>query len=367
MSNLDPTPKKLFYSYSHDDEPFLVQLEKHLAFLKRLGLLSGWYDRQIRPGREWPAEIDHNLETAHIVVLLVSAHFLASDYCYQIEMQRALQRQAAGECCVVPVLLKPADWKGAPFAHLQALPGNGCPVTSWANPEEAWLDVARGIRALCEPVAAQPIIGCAAGGTAADFASKFYLYASEPKIDMIFSQLPRQVKEELCRELRLGFDECNGSSRFAKLAAVDRYLRTRVGVGSCDAPQAYFAGSLPMKSTILEEKYVYFGGTSGNQAVALVGSPRNLLGQGKEQPGGRSRGFSAYLNPMILRSFATHANGEIEPRTANEATEQEFGYYVRWINQQLAAPAQGLEFLAKRLCTSSDALLGTPIYVALTD
>src|SRR5713226_5126476 len=86
---------KVFLSYAHEDEPLLRKLETHLSLLKRQGLISTWYDRQIVPGTNWAATIDEQLEQASIILLLVSADFLASDYCYGVEMQRALQRHQA--------------------------------------------------------------------------------------------------------------------------------------------------------------------------------------------------------------------------------------------------------------------------------
>src|SRR5205823_2181853 len=122
------TPVEIFCSYAHADERWLRRLETHLSLLKRQGLISVWYDRLIVPGVDWANTIDTHLETASVILLLVSANFLASDYCYGIEMKRALERQKAGEAQVIPVLVRSADWTGAPFSHLQALPTNGKPL-----------------------------------------------------------------------------------------------------------------------------------------------------------------------------------------------------------------------------------------------
>ena len=91
---------------------------------------------------------------ADIILLLVSADFIASDYCYETEMQKALARHAKGVAKVVPVILRACDWSGAPFAKLEALPKNAKPVTSWQNQDEAWNDVAQGIRRVAEAVRA---------------------------------------------------------------------------------------------------------------------------------------------------------------------------------------------------------------------
>ena len=147
----------LFYSYSHKDEELREQLDGHLALLRRRGVLRVWHDRKISAGDEWRSEIDSELERAEIVLLLVSADFLASDYCYDIEMKRALERDAAKEARVIPVIVRACDGlDDAPFAHLQALPKDRRPVTSWTNRDEAWVDVVKGIRLSVEELPARP-------------------------------------------------------------------------------------------------------------------------------------------------------------------------------------------------------------------
>jgi hypothetical protein len=140
------TPIEVFYSYSHRDEDMRERLNTHLSPLKQEGVISAWYDRAIAAGSEWQSEIDTHLDTADLILLLVSADFIASDYCYGVEMSRALQRHEAGEARVIPIILKPVDWQHASFAKLQVLPTTGKPITTWRNRDEAFLDVARGIR-----------------------------------------------------------------------------------------------------------------------------------------------------------------------------------------------------------------------------
>jgi tetratricopeptide (TPR) repeat protein len=146
MSPEEHQPIKLFYVYAREDELLHKELEKHLALLQRQGFIESWYDRQILPGMEWKIEIEKQLTSARIIVLLISADFFYSDYCYSTEMKRALQRHELGEAWVLPVILRSVDWKEAPFAHLQCLPHNGRPITTWSNRDEAFLSVAQGIR-----------------------------------------------------------------------------------------------------------------------------------------------------------------------------------------------------------------------------
>lgn len=142
--------KKIFLSYSHKDEALKEDLDTHLSALKRSGLVETWNDRMIGPSTEWDDKIKGELEEADIVLLLVSASFLASDYIWKFEIARAMERHRAGETKVVPIFLKPCDWKGMPFAPLQGLPKDAKPVTSFADRDEAFLQVARGIRGLVD-------------------------------------------------------------------------------------------------------------------------------------------------------------------------------------------------------------------------
>jgi hypothetical protein len=137
---------EVFCSYSHKDEVLWKELVTHLVLLQRQGIIRTWYDRKISAGTEWEKEIHEHLESAGIILLLVSADFLASDYCYALEMQRAMERHEARKARVIPIILRAVDWREAPFAKLQALPKNGKPVTSWSNRDEAFTDIAQGIK-----------------------------------------------------------------------------------------------------------------------------------------------------------------------------------------------------------------------------
>jgi hypothetical protein len=141
---------KIFYSYAHEDEALRLQLEQHLASLKREGLIEEFHDRCIVAGDDWRADIQAHARAADIFLLLVSSAFLASDFIYDVELKMALERHSNGEVIVIPVILREVDWSGAPFAHLQALPQFGKPVTSWSNIDEAFANIAHGIREIVE-------------------------------------------------------------------------------------------------------------------------------------------------------------------------------------------------------------------------
>jgi formylglycine-generating enzyme required for sulfatase activity len=135
-------PISLFYSYSHGDEDLRKKLEDHLAGLRWSEKIAEWHDRNIDVGDEWAKEIDRNLTSADVILLLVSASFIASKYCWSIEMKKALERHDKGEAKVIPVILRPCSWHTTPFAKLQAAPTDAKPVTSWSDPDEALYDVA---------------------------------------------------------------------------------------------------------------------------------------------------------------------------------------------------------------------------------
>jgi hypothetical protein len=136
----------LFFSYSHKDEALRDKLEVHLAMLKRQGVIETWHDRRIAAGDEFAGRIGEELERADIILLLVSPDFLASDYCYDIEMARAMERHEAREARVIPVVLRPCDWHGAPFGKLTAAPKDGKPVSTWPDLDEAFLDIVKAIK-----------------------------------------------------------------------------------------------------------------------------------------------------------------------------------------------------------------------------
>ncbi len=145
-------PLKLFYSYSHKDEQFRDELDTHLKILERLHLIQPWHDRKIHAGENWKDEIDDNLEDADIVLLLISADFIASDYCYEKEIQRAMERNKEGKARVIPIILRALNWGSSPISKLQALPKEAKPVNSWADKDVAWTNVSKGIEKVIEDI-----------------------------------------------------------------------------------------------------------------------------------------------------------------------------------------------------------------------
>jgi hypothetical protein len=148
--DLPPVMKviEIFYSYAPEDEELRVDLEKQLTLLKHLGLISDWHSGKISAGQERTREVENHLNAAHIILLLVSANFIASTAFGVVK--QAMEKHEAGTTCVIPIILRPVDWKGTPFDKLEVLPTNKKPVTSWSHRDEAFLDIAKGIRNVVE-------------------------------------------------------------------------------------------------------------------------------------------------------------------------------------------------------------------------
>jgi hypothetical protein len=112
-------PVNIFFAYAHKNEAFLDSLKEHLQPLVWQGFIKMWHDRDISKGRDWERTIHEHLETAQIIVLLVSPAFLASEYCYSVEMRYALERHNAQTVRVIPVILEPCLWVRSPLSPLQ--------------------------------------------------------------------------------------------------------------------------------------------------------------------------------------------------------------------------------------------------------
>ena len=143
------SPPLVFYSYSHKDSRFKDKLDRHLTALRDSSIAT-WHDRMLHAGEDFNESIQAKLEAAQIILLLVSDNFMSSNYIRGIEMRRAMERHAAREAIVVPVILSDVDYRGTPIAPLTPLPTDGKAVTSrhWKNQNEAFKNVAEGLRQL---------------------------------------------------------------------------------------------------------------------------------------------------------------------------------------------------------------------------
>lgn len=143
---------RVFLSYSHVDENYRNELEKHLTALKYQGIIESWHDRRIAPGEDWADRIDDELRRADIILLLISSDFIASKYCYEIEMMEALARHGRGEAVAIPIILRPCDWTGLPFNKLQALPKDGKAVSKYPSLDDAFLEITQGLRDVAQRI-----------------------------------------------------------------------------------------------------------------------------------------------------------------------------------------------------------------------
>lgn len=142
-----PVGLKIFFCYAHEDEPLLDQLQQHLKPLQRQSIIDMWYDQDINAGTEWKKVINEHLNTADIILLLISPDFVNSEYCYSVEMKRALERHEQGEAYVIPIILRHVHWEIQSLYKLQALPKDALPVISsaWHSSDEAFFNVVEGI------------------------------------------------------------------------------------------------------------------------------------------------------------------------------------------------------------------------------
>lgn len=138
-------PYDIFLSYSHADEALMTLVREHLVLYDRTDQIRKWWDRKLLPGTPLDGAIKDYLSSSDIILLFVSASFLASDYCYDVEMQQALRQHAEGRSVVVPVILRHCGWQAAPFGHLLALPTDGRPLTAWPDRDEAAKNIADGV------------------------------------------------------------------------------------------------------------------------------------------------------------------------------------------------------------------------------
>lgn len=136
---------KVVFSYSHVDEDLRNELEKHLSPLKRMGQIETWHDRRINPGDVFDTEISQNFAEANIVLLLVSPDFIASNYCYDVEMKNSLERHELGEAIVIPVILRPCSWHQLPFGKLLAATIDGKPIVKFTHIDDGFVEVVNAV------------------------------------------------------------------------------------------------------------------------------------------------------------------------------------------------------------------------------
>ncbi|WP_018294607.1 toll/interleukin-1 receptor domain-containing protein [Mariprofundus ferrooxydans] len=143
---------KLFYSYSHQDEAFRDELEKHLTILNENQLIDEWHDRKIGAGDDLNETIEANMANAHIILLLFSPDFISSKAC-RSEVRRAIELQQEKGTLFIPIILRTCTWLDFDgISNKLALPTDGKPIKTWDEPDEAWNCVYKGIKDRVESI-----------------------------------------------------------------------------------------------------------------------------------------------------------------------------------------------------------------------
>lgn len=288
---------KLFFSYSHKDEDLRNELETHLSPLKRQGVIEIWHDRRIIAGKEFGSEISRNLEDSQIILLLISADFIASNYCYEAEMGTALEMHKTGKARVIPVILRPCDWQSLPFGQFQALPINGKPITKYPNLDEAFLAVSLGIRAVAEEfdVASEPETEAPEGiSMVAEVASPVPIVrSSNLRVKKTFTQREKDKFEREAYEYIEKYFENSLAELETRNSNIETEFR-RIDANQFTAT-AYVNGAEGSSCVI---RFHGRGGFSGAITFAY-GSPANS-GDMNESLSVDDDGYMLYLKPLGL-------------------------------------------------------------------
>ena len=149
--------KKVFISYAHKDEEFKESLVEHMAGLIRAEIINEWNDRKIMPSQDWSNEISENLESSELILFLISSSFMNSEYCMGVEVKRALQMHKEGKAQLIPIVVRAVDWTDSDLSKLQGLPKDAKPISSWADIDEAWVNVIGGIKNFLKEFKPKPI------------------------------------------------------------------------------------------------------------------------------------------------------------------------------------------------------------------
>jgi len=141
---------KAFISYSHRDTQYLERLKVHLAQARRDSLISEWNDQEIKAGDNLDNHISEALLTSELFLALVSPDYIASNYCFEKEFQKAIKMQEEGKLTIVPIIVEPCEWQKTPFGKLKAIPKDGKPISEYTNQNNAFLNVVDELRRLLE-------------------------------------------------------------------------------------------------------------------------------------------------------------------------------------------------------------------------
>jgi len=291
---------KLFFSYSHADEQLRNELEKHLSLLKREGTISTWHDRCIAAGGHIDQEISEELEASQIILLLISSDFIASDYCYEREMMRALEKDQEGSAVVIPVILRSCDWHKAPFGKLKAVPTDGKPITMYSNHDDALTIVTKEIRALAESFSVS-------GHTELDKAraastSTRGIRSSNLRIKKKFSDYEKDQYLELSFDFISDYFE----QSLNELSVRNPEIETRFKRNDAASFSAYIYEAGEKRT----ECSVYYGGSSFGSGISYSQSADVDRNSYNEQLSIVDDGYILELKPFGMHLFGSSHQGE---------------------------------------------------------
>jgi hypothetical protein len=295
---------ELLFSYSHVDEDLRNKLEIHLAMLKREGVISAWHDRRITAGSDLHGAINQHINSAEIILLLASPEFLASDYCYEIEMKRALERHAAGEARVIPVILRPCDWENSPLKSLRATPHDGKPVVKHANIDDAYREVVQDIRAAIAELrprsSSRAPAPSEAGSPTHSATSPPEMRSSNLRLKRTFNDHERdQFLEESFTYIANYFENSLAELK-ARNPEVDVRFR-RVDVN-------HFTSAIYVKGKKASSCRLWLGGDFGGHAIRYSGSDESHGNSFNEQVSVGDDGYNLVLLPLGMLSFMGGGN-----------------------------------------------------------
>ncbi len=302
----------LFFSYSHKDEELRNELEVHLSMLKRQGLLRAWHDRRIGAGKDIHTNISSELEEANIILLLVSASFLASDYCYDKEMARALEKDSEGSARVIPVILHPCDWHNAPFGHLRATPLDGKPVSMFANRDEALTQVAKDIRSAVEDLG----YPAQEEGVSQEVAPMQEQSSSTPRSSNLRVK-KKFTDQEVDEFLESSFEYISRyfESSLSELQARNQNITTKFKQidANCFTASIYNEGARASECTIWSG-----GDQSFIGGIAYYGGITTSRNQYNESLSLENDGYSLHLKPMGMSHYGMSEKNELSQEGAAE-------------------------------------------------
>lgn len=291
---------EVLFSYSHADEELRNKLEVHLAMLKRDGLISAWHDRRITAGRELDPAINAHIDTAGIILLLVSPEFLDSNYCYEIEMKRALERHRAGEVRVIPIIIRPCDWLNSPLKSLRATPRDGRPVVKYPHIDDALLEVVQDIReAIVELRNDSPAVGArspAPSMSGQPALSRDEKRSSNLRIKRTFSDHERDQFLEESLEYIANYYE----NSLAELKARNPQIEVRFR--RIDAN--HFTAAVYRDGRKESSCSLWLRGDFGRQAIFYSGTDESRDAGWNDQMSVGDDGYSLVLSPSGMTSFA---------------------------------------------------------------